>query len=75
MRSGIIRIEEGQNNGEATIELNIADQPKYDAINNQSTLYIKEDIESETFIISQGEYSFNFTIDANGGYTLPVTKK
>jgi hypothetical protein len=73
--SGIIYIPEGANSGFMEIKLKPAYEDQSNAIQNQLTLDIDEDIIGERFVLHQGGYLFNSTIGMHGGYRVLVSKK
>lgn len=74
-KAGIIKIENGQNEGILTISLNPNYNEQENAINNQLTFFVDDDIDNDGYIIHKGEYSFDSNVGNYGGYILNVTEK
>lgn len=72
---GTIYIPVESNEGFMEIKLNPDYSEQQDAITNELTLYLDNDIIGENFILRQGEYEFTSTIGQYGGYSILVTKK
>lgn len=72
--SGTITIDLQTNIGYLVIELDPLYSDQADAILNQKTLYVDEDIVKSNAILHSGEYLFDPTIGEYGGYSLDVTR-
>lgn len=74
-RAGIIRIPDGETEGILTIKLNPNYPEQADAISNELTFIVDEDIDNDGYIIHEGNYSLDPSVGNYGGYILNVTEK
>jgi hypothetical protein len=72
---GTISFDDSTNVAELVIKLNPNYSDQLDAINNQYTLYVDENLESDSFIVSEGAYLYDSQVGTYGGYTVELTKK
>ncbi|PYE78632.1 hypothetical protein DFQ11_1255 [Winogradskyella epiphytica] len=72
--SGTITINPITNLGHLVIELNPSVTIQNDAIVNQKTFYIDNDIITTDAIVHKGDYSFDSSIGLFGGYSIDVTQ-
>jgi hypothetical protein len=70
-----IMIDADTKKGDFIIELNPNIVEQEAAISNQSIFYIDEDLETDDFILHQGQYPFDSQIGTYGGYRLDITQK
>ena len=68
--TGIVLIDLETNLGYLTIELDANNTEELEAINQQKILYIDNDLNDGTITLLQGEYNYDSSIGANGGYKV-----